>query len=198
VVVAAGIVLIPGTPLGLITTSVQAWPGAAAQRQCVPAAAVHDREVLGPWVNQRWLNIVASIIIGVLLTLSGTLVVSTVFPGLNVAAIATVLAIALLVGGRRWPVAGDHPTPQGPDGPGPRADDSAEAHELADAPTRPAQARGLVTRDLAGRAAAPRLPRSLGHPAHRQSSPAGRRLRRGAALARPVQLAAAAVHASPW
>jgi hypothetical protein len=71
----------------------------------LPSAAVfllllcNDREVLGPWVNQRWLNILASIIIGVLLTLSGTLVVSTVFPALNVTGIAVVLAIALLVGG---------------------------------------------------------------------------------------------------
>ena len=52
----------------------------------LPSASVfllllcNDPEVLGPWVNRRWLNIVASIIIGVLLTLSGTLVVSTVFP----------------------------------------------------------------------------------------------------------------------
>jgi Mn2+/Fe2+ NRAMP family transporter len=100
VVVAAGIVLIPGAPLGLITTSVQALAGVL-----LPSASVfllllcNDREVLGPWVNQRWLNILASIIIAVLLTLSGTLVVSTVFPGLNVAGIAVVLAIALLVGG---------------------------------------------------------------------------------------------------
>jgi len=100
VIVAAGIVLIPGAPLGLITTSVQALAGVL-----LPSASVfllllcNDREVLGPWVNQRWLNVLASIIIAVLLTLSGTLVVSTVFPRLNVAAIATVLAIALLVGG---------------------------------------------------------------------------------------------------
>jgi hypothetical protein len=59
----------------------------------------NDREVLGPWINQRWLNILASIIIGVLLTLSGTLVVSTVFPNVNVSEVAIGLAIALLVGG---------------------------------------------------------------------------------------------------
>jgi Mn2+/Fe2+ NRAMP family transporter len=100
VIVAAGIVLIPGAPLGLITTSVQALAGVL-----LPSASVfllllcNDREVLGPWVNQRWLNVLASIIIAVLLTLSGTLVVSTVFPKLNVAGIAIVLAIALLVGG---------------------------------------------------------------------------------------------------
>ena len=68
----------PRAPLGLITTSVQALAGVL-----LPSASVfllllcNDREVLGPWINQRWLNILASVIIGVLLTLSGTLVVST-------------------------------------------------------------------------------------------------------------------------
>ena len=100
VVVAAGIVLIPHAPLGLITTSVQALAGVL-----LPSASVfllllcNDPEVLGPWVNKRWLNVVATIIIGVLLTLSGTLVVSTVFPGLNVATVALVLAGTLVIGG---------------------------------------------------------------------------------------------------
>jgi Mn2+/Fe2+ NRAMP family transporter len=98
VVVAAAIVLIPRAPLGLITTSVQALAGVL-----LPSASVfllllcNDPEVLGPWVNHRWLNVVASVIIGVLLTLSGTLVVSTVFPHLNVAGVAMVVALALIV-----------------------------------------------------------------------------------------------------
>ena len=60
VVVAAGIVLIPGVPLGLLTTAVQALAGIL-----LPSASVfllllcNDREVLGPWMNPRWLNIVA-------------------------------------------------------------------------------------------------------------------------------------------
>jgi Mn2+/Fe2+ NRAMP family transporter len=100
VVVAAAIVLIPRAPLGLITTSVQALAGVL-----LPSASVfllllcNDPEVLGPWVNKRWLNVLASVIIGVLLTLSGTLVVSTVFPGLNVADVAVVVALALIVAG---------------------------------------------------------------------------------------------------
>jgi Mn2+/Fe2+ NRAMP family transporter len=100
VVVAAAIVLIPGAPLGLITTSVQALAGVL-----LPSASVfllllcNDPKVLGPWVNSRWLNIVAGLIIGVLLDLSGTLVVSTVFPSLNVATVARVIAVALLIGG---------------------------------------------------------------------------------------------------
>jgi Mn2+/Fe2+ NRAMP family transporter len=100
VVVAAGIVLIPKAPLGLITTSVQALAGVL-----LPSASVfllllcNDPEVLGPWVNKRWLNILAGVIIGVLLTLSGTLVISTVFPNVNVTVVAIVTAIVLLVGG---------------------------------------------------------------------------------------------------
>jgi Mn2+/Fe2+ NRAMP family transporter len=100
VVVAAAIVLIPSAPLGLITTSVQALAGVL-----LPSASVfllllcNDPEVLGPWANRRWLNILAGVIIGVLLTLSGTLVVSTVFPRLNVADVAGGVALALIVGG---------------------------------------------------------------------------------------------------
>ena len=80
IVVAAGIVLIPGTPLGLLTEAVQALAGIL-----LPSASVfllllcNDREVLGPWMNPRWLNILAGFIIGVLLVLSGTLVVTTLF-----------------------------------------------------------------------------------------------------------------------
>ena len=72
VALAAGIVLIPRAPLGLITTSVQALAGVL-----LPSASVFllllctYREVLGPWVNPRWLNIVAGGIISVLLLLSG-------------------------------------------------------------------------------------------------------------------------------
>lgn len=71
--VAAGIMLIPGAPLGLITTSVQALAGLL-----LPSASVfllllcNDGEVLGPWVNPRWLNGVAAVIVAVLLILSGT------------------------------------------------------------------------------------------------------------------------------
>ena len=100
VVVAAAIVLIPGAPLGLITTSVQALAGVL-----LPSASVfllllcNDPEVLGPWMNKRWLNVLATIIISVLLTLSGTLVVSTVFPHLNVGRVAVVIAVVLIAGG---------------------------------------------------------------------------------------------------
>ncbi len=99
VAVAASIVLIPQAPLGLITTAVQALAGVL-----LPSATVfllllcNDRDVLGPWVNPPWLNAVASIIVAILLMLSGILVVSTVFPSVDVGRLVVILSI-LLAGG---------------------------------------------------------------------------------------------------
>jgi Mn2+/Fe2+ NRAMP family transporter len=99
VVVAAGIVLIPGAPLGLITTSVQALAGVL-----LPSATVfllllcNDPEVLGPWVNPRWLNVLAGFILGALLVLSGVLVVTTVFTRWHAGTVAIWLAIGLAAG----------------------------------------------------------------------------------------------------
>jgi Mn2+/Fe2+ NRAMP family transporter len=96
----AAIVLIPGTPLGLLTTAVQALAGIL-----LPSASVfllllcNDREVLGPWMNPRWLNVLAVFIIGVLLVLSGTLVVDTLFSSLNAAQTAIWIAICLVAVG---------------------------------------------------------------------------------------------------
>ncbi len=99
VVVAAGIVLIPGAPLGLITTSVQALAGVL-----LPSATVfllllcNDPQVLGPWVNPRWLNVLAGFILGALLVLSGVLVVTTVFTRWHAGTVAIWLAIGLAAG----------------------------------------------------------------------------------------------------
>ena len=94
---AAGIVLIPGAPLGLITTSVQALAGVL-----LPSATVfllllcNDHEVLGPWSNPSWLNAIASVIIGVLVELSLILMASTIFPTLNVTHLFIYLSIVLV------------------------------------------------------------------------------------------------------
>ena len=96
IVASAVIVLIPGTPLGLFTTAVQALAGIL-----LPSASVfllllcNDREVLGPWMNPRWLNILSTFIIGVLLVLSGTLVIDTLFSSINAVKTAMWLAIGL-------------------------------------------------------------------------------------------------------
>ena len=104
VALAAGIVLIPHAPLGLITTAVQALAGIL-----LPSATVfvvllcNDRAVLGPWVNKPWLNIVAAIIVSILLLLSMVLVISTAFPSVDVSRLVVVLgalmAVALVAGG---------------------------------------------------------------------------------------------------
>jgi NRAMP (natural resistance-associated macrophage protein)-like metal ion transporter len=98
VAAAAGIVLIPHAPLGLITTSVQALAGVL-----LPSATVfllllcNDREVLGPWSNPPWLNAIASVIVGVLVELSLILMTSTMFPSVNVAHLFLYLSLVLVV-----------------------------------------------------------------------------------------------------
>ena len=94
VALAAAIVLIsPSSVLGLITTAVQALAGIL-----LPSASVflvllcNDREVLGPWVNKPWLNIVATIIVSILLELSLILVISTLVPSINVTTLVVVLS----------------------------------------------------------------------------------------------------------
>ncbi|HXW58942.1 MAG TPA: Nramp family divalent metal transporter [Solirubrobacteraceae bacterium] len=98
VLAAAGIVLIPHAPLGLITTSVQALAGVL-----LPSATVfllllcNDREVLGPWCNPRWLNVIAGLIVGVLVELSLVLMTSTMFPSLDVTELVGYVTLAMLV-----------------------------------------------------------------------------------------------------
>ncbi len=98
VVLAAGIVIIPGAPLGLITTGVQALAGVL-----LPSATVfllllcNDKEVLGPWVNRTWLNVLASVIVSVLLIMSLILMVTTLFSSIDVTTLAEVLGILLVI-----------------------------------------------------------------------------------------------------
>lgn len=95
--IAAAVVLIPGVPLGLIVTAVQALAGIL-----LPSASVfllllcNDVEVLGPWVNPRWLNGLAALIVGTLLLLSGTLVAATLFPNLSVRTLVESLAAGIV------------------------------------------------------------------------------------------------------
>ena len=110
--------LIPGAPLGLITTAVQALAGLL-----LPSASVfllllcNDPEVLGPWVNRPWLNWVAGLIVGVLLLSSGILMATTVSPDMDVVAVTGYLALALVVlaaagfGTLRWLAPGNRNQP---------------------------------------------------------------------------------------
>jgi NRAMP (natural resistance-associated macrophage protein)-like metal ion transporter len=96
VALAAAAVLLPGVPLGIVTTAVQALAGVL-----LPSASVlllllcNDRAVLGPWTNPRWLNALATVVVGVLLVLSALLTLTTLLPGVDVTAAAISLAAAL-------------------------------------------------------------------------------------------------------
>jgi Mn2+/Fe2+ NRAMP family transporter len=98
-VVAATIVLTPGAPLGIVTLGVQALAGVL-----LPSATVlllllcNDRAVLGPWVNPRWLNVIAVLVVGALLEMSALLMVTILRPGLNLAAAAVGLTVLLAAG----------------------------------------------------------------------------------------------------
>jgi Mn2+/Fe2+ NRAMP family transporter len=89
---AATIVLIPGSPLGLITEGVQVLAGVL-----LPSATVfllllcNDRDVLGPWVNGRKTNAFTSGVIAVLITLSVVLTASVVFPAITARQIAAII-----------------------------------------------------------------------------------------------------------
>jgi Mn2+/Fe2+ NRAMP family transporter len=91
VVGAAGIVLIPGAPLGLITEAVQALAGVL-----LPSASMfllllcNDRAVLGPWVNRLWVNVLATVIVSTLLLLSLILMATTLFPKIDVTTFAAI------------------------------------------------------------------------------------------------------------
>ena len=90
---AAVIVLLPGSPLGLITEGVQVLAGVL-----LPAATVfllmlcNDRAVLGPWVNTAKTNAFTGAVIAVLITLSVVLTASVMFPSITASAIFAIMA----------------------------------------------------------------------------------------------------------
>jgi Mn2+/Fe2+ NRAMP family transporter len=99
VTLAAVFVLIPGVPLGLVTTAVQALAGVMLPSACLFLLFLcNDRDVLGPWVNRPWFNLLASLILGALLILSVILVVSTLFPTIDVVRLFLILAAFMVVG----------------------------------------------------------------------------------------------------
>jgi len=95
---AATIVLIPGSPLGLLTEGVQVLAGVL-----LPSASVfllllcNDKDVLGPWVNGRKLNAFTSLVVSVLVTLSIVLTASVLFPTITAKAILDIMAACGLI-----------------------------------------------------------------------------------------------------
>jgi len=98
IIVAAGLVLAPGIPLGLLTNAVQTLAGIL-----LPSAAVfllllcNDKAVLGPWVNSRATNVLTVVIVAVLVILSVVLTAAVLFPDISADAILEILAGSSLV-----------------------------------------------------------------------------------------------------
>jgi Mn2+/Fe2+ NRAMP family transporter len=84
IAISAGLVLTPGTPLGLLTNLVQTLAGVL-----LPSATVfllllcNDREVLGPWVNGKLTNIITTIVVASLVMLSIILTAAELFPNIS-------------------------------------------------------------------------------------------------------------------
>ena len=84
IALAAALVLTPGTPLGLLTNAVQTLAGVL-----LPSATVfllllcNDKAVLGPWVNNRWLNLFTGAVIALLVMLSMILTASVLYPEIS-------------------------------------------------------------------------------------------------------------------
>jgi Mn2+/Fe2+ NRAMP family transporter len=92
IALAATIVLIPGSPLGLLTEGVQVLAGVL-----LPSATVfllllcNDKAVLGPWVNGRWTNVFGAGVVALLVTLSLILTVSVAFSHITAGQIVAIL-----------------------------------------------------------------------------------------------------------
>ncbi|WP_050382423.1 NRAMP family divalent metal transporter [Bradyrhizobium pachyrhizi] len=95
IVLAAVLVLTPGTPLGLLTNAVQTLAGVL-----LPSATVfllllcNDRHILGPWVNSVRLNLFTGAVVAGLVMLSVILTAAVLFPDLGETWI-----IGILIGG---------------------------------------------------------------------------------------------------
>ena len=92
-IISAAIVIIPGSPLGLLTEGVQTLAGVL-----LPSATVfllllcNDRGVLGPWVNNRAMNLFSGVVIAILVMLSTVLTASVLFPQISSAQIIAIFA----------------------------------------------------------------------------------------------------------
>ncbi|MGH6681493.1 MAG: manganese transporter, partial [Bradyrhizobium sp.] len=89
----------PSVPLGLLTNAVQTLAGVL-----LPSATVfllllcNDKAVLGPWTNNRGMNLFTGAVIAVLVMLSIILTASVIFPeGTNESVILSVLGAGTVI-----------------------------------------------------------------------------------------------------
>ena len=98
ILLAAVLVLTPGTPLGLLTNAVQTLAG-----MLLPSATVfllllcNDRAVLGPWVNSPGLNLFTGAVIAILIILSMILTIAVLFPSVSERIILTILVSGVVL-----------------------------------------------------------------------------------------------------
>jgi Mn2+/Fe2+ NRAMP family transporter len=98
ILLAAGVVLIPGAPLGVILEAVQALCGILLPLTTLFLLMLsNDRAVLGPWANPPWLKALASVIVAALILLSVVLTITTLFPHVDVTTLAEVGAVVVVV-----------------------------------------------------------------------------------------------------
>jgi Mn2+/Fe2+ NRAMP family transporter len=98
--VAAAIVLIPGLPVGAVTTFVQALTGVLLPCTLVLLLLLcNDEQLLGPRRNGPLLNLIAGSVIATIVGLSTLLTVSTTFPHLPIGIAAAVTAATMLCAG---------------------------------------------------------------------------------------------------
>jgi len=84
IVIAACTVLIPGAPLGVITTHVQALAGILLPCTLVLLLLLcNDAQLLGPLTNPRWLNVAGALAVATILGLSTMLTLTTIFPAVG-------------------------------------------------------------------------------------------------------------------
>jgi NRAMP (natural resistance-associated macrophage protein)-like metal ion transporter len=98
-VVAGTVAIIPGAPLGVITLAVQALCGLMLPSTTIIVLMLaNDAELMGPWKNSRWLNVVAVVIVVALVVLSLALMISTLFTSIDVLFMLEVLACVAVLG----------------------------------------------------------------------------------------------------
>jgi len=98
VAAAAGVVLIPHLPLGVINLGVQVLAGVL-----LPSALgflvllCNDKELLGPWANSPWLNVLATLIVALLLQLSLVLTIGTIWSSISITLLTAITGTPVLI-----------------------------------------------------------------------------------------------------
>jgi NRAMP (natural resistance-associated macrophage protein)-like metal ion transporter len=99
-VVAGGVTLVSSNHLlAVVTLMVQAMCGMMLPSTSIIVLMLcNDRDILGPWVNAKWLNALATVIVAVLVVLSIVMMVSTIFTAVNVLLLLEILGGIAVVG----------------------------------------------------------------------------------------------------